>query len=309
MKQLTLVGLSALIAFAVLLPSNATAHERKEVAGLVVVFGAEPEPALTGEIENLRWRFQSSETQESFADLEDVKAVITRDGKEYGPFEARRSRGEPGVVQTRHIFSEPGEYEVALTFRKEGDPELHTIAFTYNIRDRRDLEIPGSAGFSSAQASSQASEAIRIDVTMDEFSFSPARLRIPAGRPVTLVIRNVGKVAHELMAGRDVEGNDFKQDLFADLHVNIEKVEMAADHGDHALGAEGEQAAVAEHDHGAAQDDAQAEHAHGTMVESQPGETFLMTFTLPEDRRGEWITGCFLSGHYEAGMHGTLVVE
>ena len=34
-----------------------------------------------------------------------------------------------------------------------------------------------------------------------------------------------------------------------------------------------------------------------------------MTFTLPEDRRGEWATGCFLSGHYEAGMHGTLIVE
>jgi uncharacterized cupredoxin-like copper-binding protein len=45
------------------------------------------------------------------------------------------------------------------------------------------------------------------------------------------------------------------------------------------------------------------------MVEAKTGQTFVMTFTLPEDRRGEWTTGCFLSGHYEAGMHGTLIVE
>ena len=45
------------------------------------------------------------------------------------------------------------------------------------------------------------------------------------------------------------------------------------------------------------------------MVENQPGETFLMSFTLPESRRGEWSTACFLPGHYDAGMHGALIVE
>ena len=42
------------------------------------------------------------------------------------------------------------------------------------------------------------------------------------------------------------------------------------------------------------------------MAEAQAGETVLMTFTLPESRRGEWMTGWFLPGHYEAGMHGML---
>ena len=37
-----------------LVPSTAVAHERKEVAGLMVLFGAEPEPALTEEVEFLR---------------------------------------------------------------------------------------------------------------------------------------------------------------------------------------------------------------------------------------------------------------
>jgi hypothetical protein len=44
--------------------------------------------------------------------------------------------------QTRHIFSEPGEYEVVLTFKKTGDPTVHSVAFTYTINDRKDLEIP-----------------------------------------------------------------------------------------------------------------------------------------------------------------------
>ena len=190
------------------------------------------------------------------------------------------------------------------------------------------LVVAGSAGSSFAQEA----EALRIDVTLDEYSFSPEPLRVPAGRPVTLVIRNVGRIAHEFMAGRDPEGNDFKQDLFADLHVNIEQVNTTetghtehnedaahAEHGDHASqdidaghnnhASHGENAGNAEQS-GDAQEHPHGEgHAHGTMVETRAGETFLMTFTLPEDRRGEWATGCFLSGHYEAGMHGTLIVE
>lgn len=176
------------------------------------------------------------------------------------------------------------------------------------------LVFAGSVGRSSAQAAGQEAEALLIDVTLDEYSFSPDPLRIPAGRPVTLVIRNVGRFAHEFMAGREAEDDEFSHDLFADLHVNIEQVETTAEsHGEHA---EHDHADTAEHEHEADHDDAAAGghehgagHEHGTMVENQPGETFHMTFTLPESRRGEWSTGCFLPGHYEAGMHGTLVVE
>ena len=187
------------------------------------------------------------------------------------------------------------------------------------------LVLAGAAGSSFAQEA----ETLRIDVTLDEYSFSPEPLRIPAGRSVTLVIRNVGNVAHEFMAGRDPEGNDFTEDLFADLHVNIEQADTVhaghnedAEHAEHAEHADHDadagQAEHAEHDEHAehaeqnadAQEHAHGEgHAHGTMVEARAGETFLMTFTLPADRRGEWSTGCFLSGHYEAGMHGALIVE
>jgi uncharacterized cupredoxin-like copper-binding protein len=198
----------------------------------------------------------------------------------------------------------------------------------------------GGLGSSSVLAAGQQTEPLRIEVTLDDYSFAPEPLRIPAGRPVTLVIRNAGRVAHEFMAGREVADNDFRQDLFADLHVNIEQAEQVAaghdehgghadhgdadagDHGDHGDHGDNDDAAAhAEADeHGGGHDhdaDATADaghahgegHEHGTMVEAAAGETFLMTFTLPEDRRGEWATGCFLSGHYERGMHGKLIVE
>ncbi len=200
----------------------------------------------------------------------------------------------------------------------------------------------GGPGSSSVLAAGQEAEPLRIDVTLNEYSFAPEPLRIPAGRPVTLVIRNAGKVPHEFMAGREVADNDFRQDLFADLHVNIEQAGAGpgdhGDHGDHGNHGDSTEHAEADehaghdqdaaHDHGgghdadAGHDDDAAQHApadaghahgeghaHGTMVEAGAGETFLMTFTLPVDRRGEWATGCFLSGHYEAGMHGVLIVE
>lgn len=136
--------LSTTLGLVALLPTLALAHERKEVAGLMVIFGAEPEPALTGEVQQLVWRFRGLESSEPFTDIEELSAVITRDGAEYGPFTARMSRRDPGTVQTKHIFTVAGEYEVMLTFKKKDDPQTHSVSFTYRIGDRKELEIPGS---------------------------------------------------------------------------------------------------------------------------------------------------------------------
>lgn len=119
-----------------------SAHERKEVAGLEVVFGAEPEPALNGEMQFLRWRFLSKETKQPFGDIEEMRATVKRNGKPYGPFTGRMSPREPGVVATQHIFTAPGEYEATLTFKKKGDATVHSITFPFKIRDRKELEIP-----------------------------------------------------------------------------------------------------------------------------------------------------------------------
>ena len=136
------VILAGVIGLAVVLPSASEAHERKEVAGLSVLFGAEPEPALTEEVEWLRWRFTSLETDEPFTDIELAHAIVKLDDQEYGPFELNGPGNQPGLQQSRHIFTAAGEYEAVLSFTKKGDPTPHTLAFTYHVSDRGDLSIP-----------------------------------------------------------------------------------------------------------------------------------------------------------------------
>src|SRR5688572_22884272 len=91
------------------LGATLAAHERKEVAGLEVVFGAEPEPALNGEKQFLRWRFLKD--KQPFGDIEEMSATVKRNGKTFGPFTGRMTAREPGVVATQHIFTSVGEYE------------------------------------------------------------------------------------------------------------------------------------------------------------------------------------------------------
>ena len=120
-------------------------HERKEVAGLAIVFGAEPEPALTEEMQFLRWRVSSLDSREPYTVLSG-EVVISFDGAELGTFPVRRMRGTPGSYQTRHIFTEPGEYQTVLSFKKGEAEEVHTVDFNFNINDRSTLELPRRRG-------------------------------------------------------------------------------------------------------------------------------------------------------------------
>jgi len=147
-----LVSLFLLVAVGVVVtaaafPGGATMfHETKEVAGLAVTFSAEPEPALTEEMQFLRWRIRSLDDKEAYTDLQDAEAIIKRDGEEFGPFPVRGSRRDPGLYQTRHIFTAGGEYESVLSFREGEEEEVHTVDFTFRIRDRATLEIPRRKG-------------------------------------------------------------------------------------------------------------------------------------------------------------------
>jgi len=118
-----------------------SAHERKEVAGIDVVFGAEPEPAVTGEMQYLRWRFIAKD-KTPFADIEGASAVVKHGGKTFGPFTGRTSAREPGLVATQHIFTMAGDYEATLTFKKKGDSTTQTVTFPFKIADRKTLELP-----------------------------------------------------------------------------------------------------------------------------------------------------------------------
>ena len=143
---LVLMLVAAAIVTAAAFPDTVMFHERKEVAGLAVVFGAEPEPALTEEMQFLRWRVSSLADEEAYTDFQDAKVTIKRDGEEFGPFTVRHMRRNPGQYQTQHIFTAAGEYESVLSFRKGDDKEVHTVDFNFRIRDRETLEIPTRRG-------------------------------------------------------------------------------------------------------------------------------------------------------------------
>ncbi len=127
-------------------PDSPMFHERKEVAGLAVVFGAEPEPALTDEMQYLRWRVSSLDDEEPYTDFQDAKVTVKHDGEDFGPFDVRAVRRTPGQYQTQHIFTAAGEYESVLSFRKGEEAEVHTVDFAFRIRDRQSMEIPGRKG-------------------------------------------------------------------------------------------------------------------------------------------------------------------
>ncbi len=122
--------------------ATAFGHETREIAGMQVVFGGEPEPVLDGEICFLRWRFSDLKTEEPVATLEDVSATIQFDGKEFGPFYARGSRRNPGTYQTRHIFTTPGDGDVTLSFKKAGSDEVLTLTLPFTVQPRKSIEIP-----------------------------------------------------------------------------------------------------------------------------------------------------------------------
>lgn len=156
-----IAGAAGTVLVAAIAPDMVPFHERKEVAGLAIVFGAEPEPALTEEMQFLRWRVSSLESEEAYTELSG-EVVISFAGEEQATFPVRAMRGAPGSYQTRHIFTEPGEYETVLSFQKGDVEEVHTVDFNFTIRDRSTLELPrGDRGLGIEDAQTDEVAAVR----------------------------------------------------------------------------------------------------------------------------------------------------
>ena len=132
----------SVIILVLLVTGIASSHERKEIAGLSVVFGGSPEPMLDNEVILLEWRITDLKTEEGGANLQDVSVIVKIDGKEFGPFETQSAFRNAGTYRTRHIFTKSGEGEATLTFNKEGEDMVHTLTLTFRIGSRGDIEIP-----------------------------------------------------------------------------------------------------------------------------------------------------------------------
>lgn len=134
----------------------------------------------------------------------------------------------------------------------------------------------------------------RVTIDLAEFAFQNSAgaggssFSLPANKTVGIHVRNVGNVEHELLIGRSVNYEDGKPDgylesLFADVPADVfvympQKVEVET-------GGEFEEA------------------------ELEPQAELWIRSIFPEAAKGTWEIGCFVEGHYEAGMKATLVIE
>lgn len=144
-----------------------------------------------------------------------------------------------------------------------------------------------------------ANKVHQVTLIMKEFLFEPATVQLKVGEEVALTIRNVGKVKHEWSAGQDVvTGQDekgYRKDLVAILKprvtgkaYDLEKVSATksneAKEGETTKGLSSE-------------------------IDVEPGGVATLHFKVPASAKGEWGMGCFIPGHYESGMKGTLVIK
>lgn len=119
-----------------------------------------------------------------------------------------------------------------------------------------------------------------IDITMREFAFSPSTITVTRGEVITFRLKNAGIVEHEFMAGRGAAtGGGYAVDWIA----------------------KAVQGTVPAHTH-----PGEVHVGEGVRVSS---DWILTLKVVVPPERGEYEFGCFVSGHYEAGMKGKLIVN
>jgi uncharacterized cupredoxin-like copper-binding protein len=115
---------------------------------------------------------------------------------------------------------------------------------------------------------------VRIEMT--DFAFSPASISVVPGERITLSFRNIGTQEHEFMAGHEATaGKGFARDW-----LDLAKADP-----------------VNTHDPG---------HS-GVGLRLAPRAAANVTIVVPA-QVGEVEFACFVVGHYESGMKGTLIV-
>ena len=117
---------------------------------------------------------------------------------------------------------------------------------------------------------------------MQTVSFEPNTITLKAGEHVTIRFLNRSSGEHEFMAGRTAQSGagGFHEDALAGVKVDTT----------------GSTAAVHEMGHG------------GFGLQVAAGKTAEASFDVPL-KAGRYEFGCFVPGHYEAGMKGTLVIN
>ena len=109
-------------------------------------------------------------------------------------------------------------------------------------------------------------------------------IRLHAGETYDMTFRNVGGIEHEVMIGRNLAVENGRPHGYETNLLDAEEVKYLG-HG------------------------WEVEAFGMKEIELAPGEEARLVFTLPPTKAGEWEIGCFVPGHYEAGMKAPVIVE
>ena len=123
----------------------------------------------------------------------------------------------------------------------------------------------------SACAAQPSKPATDITVEMTDFAYNPSSITVPVGEPVTLTLKNVGNIEHDLVVEKIDATPKVVEDRGSDAH----------------------------HAHGEQQN-------YDLHVSANAGETSVIELTVAEP--GTYRVFCSVEGHEEAGMIGELVV-
>ena len=159
--------------------------------------------------------------------------------------------------------------------------ERHPQALAGHAHD--DSHSDGHSAATQRPESSGGMTAITVDRSLDirmgdNMRFTPDSLQVSAGETVRLVVRNEGRLPHELVLGSD-----------ADIRAHAQAMKEGHAHN-HGSGSP----------HGGGAGSAMA-------LEVPPGQSrdWVLRFT----QAGQWQMACLVPGHYEAGMRGALTVK
>jgi uncharacterized cupredoxin-like copper-binding protein len=140
----------------------------------------------------------------------------------------------------------------------------------------------------------------RVTLDLEEFKLVPAQLHFTVGERVELRIKNIGATEHEWQAGRGLVNTASRQGFHTDLLALLKpRVSGRAFEAEMVSTARNSGAEWSEGENGQRLND---------EVDVQPGGEVTLRFTVPASAKGRWEMGCLLPGHWQAGMHGTLVI-
>jgi len=141
-----------------------------------------------------------------------------------------------------------------------------------------------------AMALAQDAEPMQVRIEMGEFYFQVEgqerneAIVLQAGQPYDLLFANVGTMEHEVLIGRELLVEDGVPDGYATNLLDAVVIDVF-------------------------EDDWLVRMSGMIEFEVEEGESLVFRVTVPEDLVGTWEIGCFIPGHYQAGMKAPFVIE